>query len=43
MLSQEMNLLKAANHPINFWTSWKILGGFILVMVDTFSKLGSIT
>jgi hypothetical protein len=37
-----MNLLKAAIHPINFCTSWKLLGGFILVIADTFSGLGSI-
>jgi hypothetical protein len=42
MLSHEMNLLKAAIHPVNFWTSWRLTSIFILVMVDTFSRLGSI-
>jgi hypothetical protein len=42
MPSRKMNLLKAAIHPINFWTSWKLSGGFILVIADTFSGLGSI-
>jgi hypothetical protein len=37
-----MNLLKAAMHPINFWTSWRLSDGFILVKADTFSRLGSI-
>jgi hypothetical protein len=40
MSSHEMNLLKAAMHPANFYTAWKILDGFILVIVDTFSGLG---
>jgi hypothetical protein len=40
MPSHEMNLLKAVMHPINFWTSWRLLGGFILVIDDTFSGLG---
>jgi hypothetical protein len=36
-----MNLLKVAIHTINFWTSWRLSGGCILVIVDTFG-LGSI-
>jgi hypothetical protein len=40
--SHEMNLIKAAIHPINFWTSWRLLGGFIFVIADTFSGLGSV-
>jgi hypothetical protein len=42
MPSHEMNLLKVAMHPINFYTSWSLLGSFILVIADTFSGLGSI-
>jgi hypothetical protein len=42
MSSSEMNLLKAAMHPINFYTLWRLSGGFILVIPDTFSGLGSI-
>jgi hypothetical protein len=42
MLSHEMNLLKATMHLINFWTSWRLLGGFILVIADSTSGLGSI-
>jgi hypothetical protein len=38
-----MNLFKAAIDPINFWTSWRLSGAFILVMADTFSWLGSIS
>jgi hypothetical protein len=41
--SHEMNLLKAAIHPINFWTSWRLSGDFIFVIVDTFSGLASIS
>jgi hypothetical protein len=41
MLSHEINRLKAAIHPVNFWTSWRLSSGFILVIVDTFSRLGS--
>jgi hypothetical protein len=43
--SHEMNLLKAAipPPPINFWTSWRLSCGFILVIIDTFSRLGSIS
>jgi hypothetical protein len=40
--SHEMNLLKTAIDTVNFWTSWKLSGGFILVMANTFSSLGSI-
>jgi hypothetical protein len=42
MPSREMNLLKAAMHPINFYTSWRLSGSFILVIADTFSGFGSI-
>jgi hypothetical protein len=40
--SHEMNLLKVAIHPVNFWTSWRLSDGAIRVIVDTFSGLGSI-
>jgi hypothetical protein len=42
MPSDEINLLKAAIHPVNFYTSWRLLGGFILMIADTFSGLGSV-
>jgi hypothetical protein len=42
MPSCEINLLKAAIHPINFCTSWRLSGSFILVIADNFSGLGSI-
>jgi hypothetical protein len=42
MSSHEMNRLKATIHPINFCTSWRLSGGFILVIADTFSMLGLI-
>jgi hypothetical protein len=42
MLSREMNLHRAAIHPVNFWISWRLSGGFILVIADIFSRLGSI-
>jgi hypothetical protein len=42
MLSHEMNLLRAAIHPINFWASWRLSGGFVLVIANTFSELGSL-
>jgi hypothetical protein len=29
-------------HPVNFCTSWRLSGDFILVIADTFSGLGSI-
>jgi hypothetical protein len=38
----EINLLKEAMHLVNFCTSWRLLGGFILVIADTFSGLESI-
>jgi hypothetical protein len=41
-MSHEMNLLKATMHPVNFCTSWRLSVSFILVIVDTFSGLGSI-
>jgi hypothetical protein len=41
--SCEINRLRAAIHPINFWTSWRLLDGFILVITDTFSGFGSIS
>jgi hypothetical protein len=41
-LSHEMNLLKVVIHPINFWTSWRLSVGFILVIANTFNGLGSI-
>jgi hypothetical protein len=40
--SHKINLLKAAMHPVNFCMSWRLLDGFILVIADTFSGLGSI-
>jgi hypothetical protein len=43
MPSREINLLKVAMHPVNFYTSWRLSGGFILVIADTFSGLGSIS
>jgi hypothetical protein len=42
MLRREVNLLKAVMQPVNFYTLWRLLGGFILVIADTFSGLGSI-
>jgi hypothetical protein len=33
--SHEMNLLKVVMHSVNFCMSWKISGGFILVIADT--------
>jgi hypothetical protein len=41
MSSREINLLKVAMHHVNFCTSWRLSGGFILVITDTFSELGS--
>jgi hypothetical protein len=38
-LSHEMNLPKAAMYPINFWTSWRLSGGFILVIADILSRV----
>jgi hypothetical protein len=40
--SLEMNLLRAAMHPINFCISWRISSGFMFVIAYTFSRLGSI-
>jgi hypothetical protein len=40
MSSREVNLIKAVMHPVNFCKSWKLSGGFILVIADTFSGLG---
>jgi hypothetical protein len=42
MPSHEINLLKAAMHPVNFYMSWRLSRGFILVIANTFSGLGSI-
>jgi hypothetical protein len=42
MPNHDIDLLKVAMHPINFCTSWMLSGGFILVIADTFSGLGSI-
>jgi hypothetical protein len=42
MPSHEINLLKEAMHPVNFYTSWRLSSGFILVIANTFSGLGSI-
>jgi hypothetical protein len=39
--SRKMNLLKAVMHSVNFCTSWRLSGGFIHVIADTFSGLGS--
>jgi hypothetical protein len=39
--SHDMNLLKAAIHPVNFWTSWRLSSGFILMIADTFYGLES--
>jgi hypothetical protein len=43
MPSREIKLLKATIHPINFWMSWRLSGGASFVIVDTFSRLGSIS
>jgi hypothetical protein len=43
MPSHEMKLLKEAMHLVNFYTSWRLSGGFILVIADTFSRLGSMS
>jgi hypothetical protein len=42
MPSREMNMLRASMHPVNFWASWRLSGGFILVIANTFSGLGLI-
>jgi hypothetical protein len=36
MSSREINLLKAAIHPINLWTSWRLSSGVIFVIGDTY-------
>jgi hypothetical protein len=41
-LSREMNLLRATIHPVNFCTLWRLFGGAIFFIADTFSGLGSI-
>jgi hypothetical protein len=41
MMSHEMNLLKVAMYHVNFCTSSRLSSGFILVIADTFSRLGS--
>jgi hypothetical protein len=41
MPSCKINLLKVAIHPINLCTTWWLSGGFILVIADSFSGLGS--
>jgi hypothetical protein len=40
--SHEINPLKVAMHPINFYTSWRLSDSFILVIANTSSGLGSI-
>jgi hypothetical protein len=42
MPNYEINLLKAAIHSVNFYMSWRLSGGFILVIANTFSGLWSI-
>jgi hypothetical protein len=42
MSSHEMNLLKEATHLVNFCTSWRLLGGAIFIITDTYNRLGSI-
>jgi hypothetical protein len=37
-----MNLLRVAILLINFWTSWRLSGGFILEMANTFFGLGPV-
>jgi hypothetical protein len=37
-----MNLLRAAMPRVNFCTLWRLSGDFIVMIVDTFSWLGSI-
>jgi hypothetical protein len=36
-----MNLLRAAMHPVSFWTSLMHVGDFMLVMAEIFSGLAS--
>jgi hypothetical protein len=42
MSSHEMNLLKEATHLVNFCTSWRLSGGAIFIITDTYNRLGSI-
>jgi hypothetical protein len=42
MPSREMNLLREAIHSVHFCTSWRLSGGAIFVIIDTFSGLGPI-
>jgi hypothetical protein len=42
MLSLEMNLLIAAMHLMGFCPSCRFSGGFLFMIVDIFSGLGSI-
>jgi hypothetical protein len=37
----EINLFRAAMHPVSIWTSLMQVGDFILVMVEIFSGLAS--
>jgi hypothetical protein len=37
MRSHEINMLKATMHPVNICMSWRLSGGFILVMANTYS------
>ena len=36
--NQDMKWLKAAMHPVSFWTSFTLVGGFILVTASIFSR-----
>jgi hypothetical protein len=40
--SCEMHLLRVAIHPVNFCMPWRLFGGSIFVIDDTFSRLWSI-
>jgi hypothetical protein len=40
--SHEMNVLKAIMHPVHFYISCRLSGGFIFAIDDTLSGLGSI-
>jgi hypothetical protein len=42
MPSHEMNLLQEVINLIMFWTSWRLFGGAIVVITDTFYGLGLI-
>jgi hypothetical protein len=37
----EINLFRAAMHPVSFWTSLMDVGAFMLVMAEIFSGLAS--